>query len=298
MVPDERPCPPADGRSQLPPLPERRDRPLDRGYAWPNAGFVNLARIKQAAWDAFAGTAQPTTVDGLRLYLDEVGWQVDTTGRTGYDGAENVAVTTKSQAAVYGELVRRAACDPDVAQVNVTRDDALRTGFQAGLIRADGSARPSADAVRAAVAEPGCASAAGDAWRPSKAVLGAKPPVVKVTPTAIKVDVTAIEGASARVCLLPGSHSLSSARRLLAGRTAPVGCTTPPSRRTDGPRCICPALPAGSPSPFGSRRRRPRRGRRRSFDRSGRAGQAACASRWRTTGYTEHVFCQTTNTCS
>ena len=47
-------------------------------------GFVNLDRIKQAAWDAFAGTAQPTTVDGLRLYLDEVGWQVDTTGRTGY----------------------------------------------------------------------------------------------------------------------------------------------------------------------------------------------------------------------
>jgi hypothetical protein len=211
------------------PYPNAATDPLDRGYAWPNAGFVNLARIKQAAWDAFAGTAQPTTVDGLRLYLDEVGWQVDTTGRTGYDGAENVAVTDEeSQAAVYGELVRRAACDPDVAQVNVFgfRDDALRTGFQAGLIRADGSARPSADAVRAAVAEPGCASAAGDAWRPSKAVLGAKPPVVTVTPTAIKVDVTAIEGASARVCLLPGSHTLSSARRMLAGRAAPVGCTT------------------------------------------------------------------------
>ena len=88
------------------------------------------------------GTAQPTTVDGLRLYLDEVGWQVDTTGRTGYAGAENVAVTDEaSQAVVYGELVRRAACDPDVAQVNVFgfRDDALRTGFQAGLFRADGS---------------------------------------------------------------------------------------------------------------------------------------------------------------
>jgi hypothetical protein len=50
-----------------------------RSYAWPNAGFADLARIKQALWDAFAGTGQPTTVEGLRLYLDEVGWQVDTT---------------------------------------------------------------------------------------------------------------------------------------------------------------------------------------------------------------------------
>jgi hypothetical protein len=133
------------------PYPNAATDTLDRGYPWPNAGFVNLARIKQAAWDAFAGTAQPTTVDGLRLYLDEVGWQVDTTGRTGYAGAENVAVTDEaSQAVVYGELVRRAACDPDVAQVNVFgfRDDALRTGFQAGLFRADGS-RPTLGRGRA-----------------------------------------------------------------------------------------------------------------------------------------------------
>src|SRR6185295_17527281 len=152
------------------PYPNAATDPLDRGYPWPNAGFVNLARIKQAVWDAFTGTAQPTTVGGLRLYLDEVGWQVDTTGRTGYAGAENVAVTDEaSQAVVYGELVRRAACDPDVAQVNVFgfRDDALRTGFQAGLIRADGSPRPAADAVRSAVAEPGCATETAAAWRPS-----------------------------------------------------------------------------------------------------------------------------------
>jgi len=211
------------------PYPNAATDPLDRGYPWPNAGFVNLARIKQAVWDAFTGTAQPTTVGGLRLYLDEVGWQVDTTGRTGYAGAENVAVTDEaSQAVVYGELVRRAACDPDVAQVNVFgfRDDALRTGFQAGLIRADGSPRPAADAVRSAVAEPGCATETAAAWRPSKTVLGAKPPVVKVAPAAITVDVTAIEAASARVCLLPGSHTLSSARRMLAGRAAPAGCAT------------------------------------------------------------------------
>ena len=211
------------------PYPNSATDPLERGYAWPNAGFVNLDRVKQAVWDAFAGTAQPTTVDGLRLYLDEVGWQVDTAGRAGYVGVENVAVTDEArQAAVYGALVRLAACDPDVAQVNVFgfRDDALRTGFQAGLFRLDGTARPSADAVRAAVAEPGCATVAGKAWRPSRSVLGARRPVVRVTPTAIEVDVSPIEAASARICLLTGAHTVSSATRLLAARRVPTGCTT------------------------------------------------------------------------
>ena len=142
------------------PYPNVATDPLDRGYAWPNAGFVNLDRIKQAVWDAFSGTPQPTTLEGLRLYLDEVGWQVDTSGAEGYLGTENVRVTDEaSQAAIYGELLRRAACDPDIAQVNVFgfRDDALRSGFQAGLNRVDGTPRPSADAVRAVVAMPGCA---------------------------------------------------------------------------------------------------------------------------------------------
>jgi hypothetical protein len=211
------------------PYPNSATDPLERGYAWPNAGFVNLDRVKQAVWDAFAGTDQPTTVEGLRLYLDEVGWQVDTSGRAGYVGVENVAVTDEaSQAAVYGELVRRAACDPDVAQVNVFgfRDDGLRTGFQAGLFRVDGTARPSADAVRDAAAGPGCATGVGTAWRPARTVLGAKRPVVRVTPTAIKVDITALEAASARICVLTGAHTVSTATRVLAARPRPAGCTT------------------------------------------------------------------------
>ena len=117
------------------PYPSRATDPLDRGYAWPNAGFVNLDRVKQAIWDAFDGTPQPTTLQGLRLYLDEVGWQVDTSGREGYTGDENVPVTDEeTQAGVYGALVRAAECDPDVAAVNLFgfRDDALRTGFQSG----------------------------------------------------------------------------------------------------------------------------------------------------------------------
>ena len=58
---------------------------LETGYSWPNAGIPNLARIKQAVWDAFFGTAQPTfeeagmprgPVRTLKMRLNEVGWQV------------------------------------------------------------------------------------------------------------------------------------------------------------------------------------------------------------------------------
>ena len=205
------------------PYPNRATDSLDRGYPWPNAGFVNLDRVKQAVWDAFSGTPQETTLEGLQLYLDEVGWQVDTAGREGYVGAENVAVTDEqTQAEVYGDLIRRAACDPDIAEVNVFgfRDDALRTGFQAGLYRVDLSARPSALAVRSAIDERGCAAGFTPAWRPVRAVLGARRPVWRVAGNRIDVGVTAAEGATARVCLLAGSHTLSSARRLLASRRA------------------------------------------------------------------------------
>ena len=106
------------------------------------------------------------------------------------------------------------------------RTEAHRFWLTDAVVQPPGAARPAADAVRSAVAEPGCATETAAAWRPSKTVLGAKPPVVKVAPSAITVDVTAIEAASARVCLLPGSHTLSSARRMLAGRAAPAGCAT------------------------------------------------------------------------
>jgi hypothetical protein len=133
------------------PYPNRATDALATGYPWPGAGFVNLDRVKQALWDAFSGTGQPTTLDGLRLYLDEIGWQVDTAGVEGHTGDENVPVTTEEhQAEVYAEVVRLAACDADIAQINIFgfRDDASRAGFQAGLRRVDGTARPSLDAVR------------------------------------------------------------------------------------------------------------------------------------------------------
>jgi hypothetical protein len=184
------------------PYPNEATDPLERGYAWPNAGFVDLARLKQALWDAFHGTAQPTTVEGLKLHLDEVGWQVDTSGRVGYRGAENVPVTDEvTQAAIYGQLVREAACDPDVASLSFFgfRDDGLRTGFQAGLSRTDGTVRPSAKSVQAAIAAGGCAGEPR-AWTPGADVLGTRVSVGGQS-AAVRTRLAAGEDARAKVCL-------------------------------------------------------------------------------------------------
>ena len=187
------------------PYPNKATDPLDRGYPWPNAGFVNLDRIKQALWDAFNGTAQPTTVDGLKLHLDEVGWQVSTSGQAGYLGLENVPVTDElTQAAVYAELVRRAACDADIADVSFFgfRDDGERAGFQAALQRLDGSDRPAADAVRAAIADTaaGCENAVTQ-WRPATSIIESSASVRNGAGWAQTVRLRAGEDALANVCL-------------------------------------------------------------------------------------------------
>jgi len=220
------------------PYPNEATDPLERGYQWPNAGFANLDRVKQALWDAFEGTGQPTTLDGLKLHLDEVGWQVDTTGRTGYHGRENVSVTDEAtQATIYGRLIREAACDPDIASVSFFgfRDDGLRTGFQAGLERADASVRPAEAAVQAAIAEP-CEETV-PSWRPEADVLGATV-ALATTRGALTARVGAGEDARARVCVhglsasdtptrcrsvgVPGLHALDVAVRPPLGTTRRV----------------------------------------------------------------------------
>ena len=224
------------------PYPNEATDPLERGYAWPNAGFANLDRMKQALWDAFHGTAQPTTVEGLKLHLDEVGWQVGTAGRSGYRGVENVRVTDEiTQAAIYGQLVSQAACDPDVASLSFFgyRDDGLRTGFQAGLARADGSARPSAAAVSAAIAASAC-DGEPTLWAPGSDVLGTKVDVGGQL-TQVTTRVAAGEDARAKVCVrstgllttgqrcrsvkVQGLRSLNVALRPPAGATRRVEVT-------------------------------------------------------------------------
>jgi hypothetical protein len=203
------------------PYPNMATDPLDRGYPWPNAGFVNLDRVKQALWDAFDGTAQPTTATGLRLYLDEVGWQVGTAGLAGYAGLENVAVTDElTQAAVYAALVERAMCDPDIAEVSFFgfRDDGARTGFQAALQRLDGTPRPAAEAVRQAIANAtaGC-TGSKVAWTPARGVLDATV-AVRGADRSIEVRLKAGEDARARICVAAGAGGFG----FIAPSRAPV----------------------------------------------------------------------------
>jgi hypothetical protein len=138
------------------------------GYRWPNAGTSNLGRIKQAIWDAFNRTGQPTFAEAgkpvfkaalppLRVRLNEVGWQVGVPDASmhAYYGRESVArlADERSQADIYGSLVAYFACDASVRSMLyyglVDEPDLDR--WQAGLIRADGTRRPSFGSVRSAL---------------------------------------------------------------------------------------------------------------------------------------------------
>ena len=161
------------------PYPASSTDPISKGLPWPNAGVPNLDRIKQAIWDAFHGTAQPTFENGLGLIVSEVGWQVGVVSpwASSYHGRENVATTTETaQAAIYGELVRRLSWDPDVTDLLFLHlaDESDLSGFQSGLERADGSHRPSYDAVKQAIAlTHGRCLGTPLAWRHATGVVGA-----------------------------------------------------------------------------------------------------------------------------
>jgi hypothetical protein len=169
----------------LHPYPAVNTDPPDKGALWPNVGVPNLDRAEQAFWDAFNGTAQPTfqesgpqqTQDGappVRWILDEAGWQTDTRNLPGYFGSENTPpVDEATQARYYKSVVQRYACDPHVAALLFFHwiDEADRDRLQSGLVRADRTMKPAANAVKDAIAG-GCAFAYV-AWRHSTAVDGA-----------------------------------------------------------------------------------------------------------------------------
>jgi hypothetical protein len=161
-----------------------RDPPL-KGYQWPNAGVPNLDRIKQAFWDAFNGTRQPTFAEGtraggLRFRLDEVGWQVQVVASAAhaYEGTENVATTQEGvQAQIYSELIRYLACDRSVHSLLFFGliDEPILDRWQAALIRADGTRRPAYDAVKNTFAQTrGRCATKVRSWRHSTTVSGAR----------------------------------------------------------------------------------------------------------------------------
>lgn len=149
----------ASGRKQpimdqlaIHPYPAASTVPPDIGYVPADRyGIPDLARVKQAVWDAFNGTGQPTTVSGLTFRIDEVGWQVDTTGLAQYVNPENVNVISPATQAQYLKTMTEKyfACDPTVTDVELflLQDEKYRNGkdetgkvlgggWQSGLITA------------------------------------------------------------------------------------------------------------------------------------------------------------------
>jgi hypothetical protein len=161
------------------PYPRSSLDSLAKGLEWPMAGYANLNRVKQSLWDAFNGTAQKTTANGLGIMIDEVGWQVRIPDdSTDYTGAENVPVTTEAhQAQVYGQLIRSAVCDPAVKSLLFMPfiDETDLAGFQSGLERADGTKRPAYDSVKAVITSTkGRCLGRLVRWAPVKTVIGAR----------------------------------------------------------------------------------------------------------------------------
>jgi hypothetical protein len=217
-----------DGFSYHPyPNPSDFTVPFSFAYGWPNAGVQELGRIKQALFDAFDGTPQRTTVDGLRLYLDEVGWQVDTSVHGAYDGVENVSVTSEeAQASIYAAMVRYVACDPDVAQLNFFGyyDERERTGWQSALRRVDGTERAANAAVASAIAA-GCTGGVRR-WsplaRPEGAAVefGAIAPKARGAKLVVRYTPTAAEDVVVRAGFVPAGTPTARIPALLrdAGR--------------------------------------------------------------------------------
>jgi hypothetical protein len=147
------------------PHPNAATDKLETGYSWPNAGIPNIARIKQAFWDAFFGTGQPTfeetgmprgPVRTMKIRLNEVGWQVaiPPASRGAYFGKESVVTTDEgTQAAIYGNLIPLMACDPAVKSVlffNLV-DESDLDRWQSGLLRADWTRRPAYAIVKGSI---------------------------------------------------------------------------------------------------------------------------------------------------
>jgi len=207
------------------PYPQSNADPHSRGYSWPNAGLRDLDRIKQAIWDGFHGTAQPVFAEpgdgagpALRLMLDEYGRQavVIASVRSAYSGRENVKpVDEGTQARLYVEAVREVACEPAVSDFFLFHlvDEADLDRFQSGLLRADGTRRPSFDSVRAAIGE-GCRRAP-HVWRHAETVVAAR-----VSFDGFRVRATAREEARVTAAVFPARTERGAILAALTRRAA------------------------------------------------------------------------------
>jgi hypothetical protein len=156
------------------------------GYVWPKVGCVNLARFKQAWWDAFHGTAQPLFREAgqsggpfVRIFVDEVGYQarIPPDKASLYVGSENVPlVDEQTQASYYAQLIALMACDPNVALLNFFHavDENSLPAWQSGLVLPDYTRRPSYAAVKEAILANRQCHGTELSWRHSERVVGAR----------------------------------------------------------------------------------------------------------------------------
>jgi len=140
------------------PNPSAPDDSPDVGYGVADRfGIPNMDRVKQAVWDAFNGTGQPTTISAVKpltLVVDEIGWQTDTTQYPQYVNKENVAtISEQTQADFIKKMAEKYfACDPAVVSVQLflladeqyrdgrdANGNSLGGGWQSGLLTAGGS---------------------------------------------------------------------------------------------------------------------------------------------------------------
>ena len=231
------------------PYPASSTNDVTTTQGWPHAGVADLGRIKQAVWDAFQDTGQPTFESGLTLKVTEIGWQasVPASAIGSYRGRENVRTTDEaSQARIYAQIVRTLACDPVVTDVLFFHliDEPDLGGFQSGLIRADGSHRPSFDAVRAAIGDAGRSCGSTKVWRHTDEVVGAE---VEFSGDGVPSVVTkAEEAVTWQVALVRADGGLSANERSELADALDTGAVKPVLEETANAYVADRAKPDGS----------------------------------------------------
>ena len=165
------------------PYPIPQNLPFEKGYGDPTSfSVVNLPRVYQAFYAAFAGSGQKTVGPGrLPVSLNEVGIQtVPPAALAGtYTGTENASSqgvdgktgTPAYQATWYTKLVDFALCDADITKVNIFKlvDESALEGWQSGLFYQGYVPKPSAAAVKTEIAKTGghCPTGAATYFSPS-----------------------------------------------------------------------------------------------------------------------------------
>jgi hypothetical protein len=172
------------------PNPSVKGSPPSAGYSRrDDYGLSQLDRVKQAVYDAFHGTAQRTTLNGLTFRIDEVGWQTDTSAYPQYVGVESwkQVVSEQQQARYLATTARKyVACDPTVTDVELFLlvDELYRSGrdelgqivgggWQSGLLTVGGAGLSQPKLAFTTVAPlfaAGRAACRGrlEAWRPAR----------------------------------------------------------------------------------------------------------------------------------